>query len=263
MNEQAGDDSAPHIRISSTDEIAKALDRAGLRRGRMVVVIVGGAGRMAEKDFEAAAEVLRKEVMPIVELRNAVVIDGGTDSGVMRSIGQARAQLGGRFPLVGVAAEGTVVGPDGESASPDAAGLEPNHTLFLIVPGSHWGDEVTVDRGRRHCSCGRPDFGHPVGQRRPRRLHRRCEKPRQRSAGRGARRKRSYRRRHRPSTGWARRRSPRRRHRGVATDESCRHRGTRCGSRSDRDGPGRWLARISHQRFGATHLIGRHAGDVR
>jgi hypothetical protein len=142
MNEQAGGDSAPHIRISSTDEIAKALDRAGLRRGRMVVVVVGGAGRMAENDFDAAAEVLRKEVMPIVELRDAVVIDGGTDSGVMRSIGQARAQLGGRFPLVGVAAEGTVVGPDGESASPDAAGLEPNHTLFLIVPGSRWGDEA-------------------------------------------------------------------------------------------------------------------------
>jgi SLOG in TRPM, prokaryote len=133
MNEQAGGDSAPHIRISSTDEIAKALDRAGLRRGRMVVVVVGGAGRMAENDFDAAAEVLRKEVLPIVELRDAVVIDGGTDS---------RAQSGGRFPLVGVAAEGTVVGPDGESASPDAAGLEPNHTLFLIVPGSRWGDEA-------------------------------------------------------------------------------------------------------------------------
>jgi len=142
MNEQAGGDAAPHIRISSTDEIATALDRAGLRRGRTVVVVVGGAGRMAEKDFDAAAEVLRKEVMPIVERRDAVVIDGGTDSGVMRSIGRARAQLGGRFPLVGVAAEGTVVGPDGESASPDAAGLEPNHTLFLIVPGSQWGDEA-------------------------------------------------------------------------------------------------------------------------
>ena len=59
MNEQAGGDSAPHIRISSTDEIATALDRAGLRRGRMVVVVVGGAGawpRRTSRRGRGAAE---------------------------------------------------------------------------------------------------------------------------------------------------------------------------------------------------------------
>jgi hypothetical protein len=142
MNELAGNAAAPHIRIVGTDEIPAALDRAGLRRGRVVVVLVGGAAGMGERDLEAVAEVLDNEVVPLVERRDAVVIDGGTDSGVMRLIGRARSASGGRFPLVGVAAEGTVVLPGAGTASPDAAELEPNHTLFLIVPGTQWGDEA-------------------------------------------------------------------------------------------------------------------------
>jgi hypothetical protein len=142
MNELAGDTPARHMRIAGTDEISTALDSGGLRRGRVVVVLVGGAGGMDEKDLETVGEMLRKEVVPIVERRDAVVIDGGTDSGVMRSIGRARSESGARFPLVGVAAEGTVVFPGATTASQDAVELEPNHTLFLIVPGTEWGDEA-------------------------------------------------------------------------------------------------------------------------
>jgi len=141
MNNQAGDIQASHIRITSTDEIAAALDSAGLRLDR-AVVLVGGAGTMGEKEFETVAQVLRDEVVPVAERRGAVVIDGGTDSGVMQLIGRARSTLGGRFPLIGVAAEGTVLVPGAGTPSPDAVKLEPNHRLFLLVPGTQWGDEA-------------------------------------------------------------------------------------------------------------------------
>jgi hypothetical protein len=88
------------------------------------------------------ARVLRDEVVPVAERRDAVVIDGGTDSGVMQLIGRTRSALGGRFPLIGVAAEGTVLVPGAGTPSPDAVRLEPNHTLFLLVPGTQWGDEA-------------------------------------------------------------------------------------------------------------------------
>jgi hypothetical protein len=142
MNDQAGDIQAPLIRISSTDEIAAALDSAGLPRDRAVIVLVGGAGTMGEKEFETVAQVLRDEVVPVAERRDAVVIDGGTDSGVMQLIGRARSTLGGRFPLIGVAAESTVLVPGAGTPSPDAVRLEPNHTLFLLTPGTQWGDEA-------------------------------------------------------------------------------------------------------------------------
>jgi hypothetical protein len=141
LNDQAGHLQAPLLRIVDTDEIAAALDSAGLRPDRAVIVLVGGAGGMGGKDFETVARVLRDEVVPVAERRNAVVIDGGTDSGVMQLIGRARSALGGRFPLIGVAAEGTVLVPGAGTPSPDAVELEPNHTLFLLVPGMQWGDE--------------------------------------------------------------------------------------------------------------------------
>ena len=159
MNDQAGDIQAPRIRIAGTDEIAAALDSAGLRPDRAVIVLVGGAGTMGEKEIETVAQVLRDEVVPLVERRDAVVIDGGTDSGVMQMIGRARSASAGRFPLVGVAAEGTVLVPGVGTPSPDAVGLEPNHTLFLLVPGTQWGDEAPwmmdiagVVAGRRRSS---------------------------------------------------------------------------------------------------------------
>lgn len=142
MNDHSGDIQTSRIRIASTDEIAAALDSAGLRLDRAVIVLVGGAGIMGEKEFETVAQVLRDEVVPVAERRDAVVIDGGTDSGVMQLIGRARSALGGRFPLIGVAAEGTVLVPGAGTPSPDAVRLEPNHTLFLLVPGTQWGDEA-------------------------------------------------------------------------------------------------------------------------
>ena len=71
MNDQAGNIQASLIRIASTDEIAAALDSAGLRLDRAVIVLVGGAGAMGEKEFETVAQVLRDEVMPVAERRDA------------------------------------------------------------------------------------------------------------------------------------------------------------------------------------------------
>jgi SLOG in TRPM, prokaryote len=133
---------APQVRVGHVAQLPDALRGAGLDGDRVVVALVGGAGGMGEQDLRAVADVLLHGVVPVVARRDAVVVDGGTDSGVMRLIGRARAAAGARFPLVGVAAEGTVVLPGGTAPMPDAAPLEPNHTLFVLVPGGEWGDEA-------------------------------------------------------------------------------------------------------------------------
>ncbi len=142
MSEQAGDIHAPRIRVAGTGDIAAALDSAGLRRNRAVIVLVGGAGGLSAKDLDIVAAVLRDEVVPMADRLGAAVVDGGTDAGVMRLVGRARTASGGRFPLIGVAAEGTVVDRESGASSSDAVELEPNHTLFLLVPGEQWGDEA-------------------------------------------------------------------------------------------------------------------------
>jgi hypothetical protein len=143
MSEQTDSARAPLIMVDRVEELPAALERAGLAPERTVVVLVGGAGGMGEQDLHSVGDILRDTVVPVVERHAAVVIDGGTDSGVMRLIGRARSAAGARFPLVGVAAVGTVVIPGGSGpTSSDAAPLEPHHTLFVLVPGREWGDET-------------------------------------------------------------------------------------------------------------------------
>lgn len=104
---------------------------AGLPAGRPVLVLVGGAAGMADAHFDLVAGVLA-DLVPVLDGFGAVVVDGGTDAGVMRAMGSARAAAGGDFRLVGVAAEGAL------GKTP----LEPHHTDVVLVPGDRWGDEV-------------------------------------------------------------------------------------------------------------------------
>src|SRR5262249_51734979 len=59
---------------------------------------------------------------------------------VMRLAGQVREAIAARFPLVGVAAQGTIALP-GMQPGPRSAQLESRHTHVIIVPGDRWGDE--------------------------------------------------------------------------------------------------------------------------
>ena len=72
----------------------------------------------------------------------AAAIDGGTCSGVMRLLGEARSSARSDFPLIGVAAAGTVTLPGGQPPRDDAAPLDPDHTHFVLVPGDEWGAEA-------------------------------------------------------------------------------------------------------------------------
>jgi hypothetical protein len=120
------------VRVDVISNLPAALDALGVGRGRPVLVLVGGAGGMSREDLSRTAEVLSQQVVPVLARLGAAVVDGGTDSGVMRAIGQARSAAGADFPLIGVAAEGTVSG---------AEEIEPGHSHVILVPGNSWGDE--------------------------------------------------------------------------------------------------------------------------
>jgi hypothetical protein len=142
VNDHVGEIRAPHVRVAGTDDIVRAIEGAGVGRDRAVIVLVGGADGIDGEDLEPVRQVLRNAIVPIAERLGAAVVDGGTDSGVMRLMGRARSASGCRFPLVGVAAEGTVVVPGNGLPPSNAVELEPNHTLSLLVPGTRWGDEA-------------------------------------------------------------------------------------------------------------------------
>jgi SLOG in TRPM, prokaryote len=123
------------------DDLRSALSAAGILLDRPVLVCVGGAGGMTPDVETEVADLLRRHLVPALDEWGVVVVDGGTDSGLMRSLGLARAEAGAAFQLVGVAAQGTVVRAGDVSGAPHVAELEPHHTHAVLVPGDSWGDE--------------------------------------------------------------------------------------------------------------------------
>ncbi|WP_414568157.1 hypothetical protein [Nostoc sp. CCY 9925] len=128
------------IRVNQQAELPNTLKQIGLSDSRPVLVVVGGASNISEADFLRIQRLFVEILAPIAQTLGAYVVDGGTDAGVMRLMGVARTQIGAKFALVGVAPEGKVALPN-ELKVADLTPLEPNHTHFLLVPGSNWGDE--------------------------------------------------------------------------------------------------------------------------
>ena len=128
------------VRVARSADLRHALASIGLDAARPTIVVVGGASALTDHDLDRLRPLFVEALAPVAEKVGAYVVDGGTDSGVMRLMGTARAEVGATFPLIGVIAEKTVVLPGVESNA-GAASLEPNHSHFVIVPGSRWGDE--------------------------------------------------------------------------------------------------------------------------
>lgn len=122
----------PVVRPDTRDELPEAWRLLGFTREQPVLVILGGAGGMSNDDITKVHLFFEKYLVPFVQRRKAVVVEGGTDSGVMAAIGQARKSARADFPLIGIVAR------DIEAIE---TMLEPNHTHFIFCPGKNWGDE--------------------------------------------------------------------------------------------------------------------------
>ena len=130
------------IPVENRVDLPQALLTNGITSDRPVLVCIGGASGMSEEHVAALNAAFRDLVAPALDRWSAAVVDGGTDAGVMRMVGRARTEAGSTFPLIGVAAVGTVELPDTPRRRDDAAPLEPNHTAVVLVPGDSWGDET-------------------------------------------------------------------------------------------------------------------------
>jgi SLOG in TRPM, prokaryote len=147
----------PFARVAEPADLSPTLKALGLAVHRPVLVLVGGAGGMMPDHLAGMAEAM-KPLVPALDRWGAAMVDGGTDSGVMQVMGHARDSAGASFPLVGVAAEGTVIVP-GRLPAPDAAALEPHHTQVILVPGDAWGDESPwLSRVATAIAGGRPSL---------------------------------------------------------------------------------------------------------
>ncbi|UKO99266.1 hypothetical protein [Nostoc sp. UHCC 0870] len=132
---------ASAVHVQQLTELPQAIKEMGLQIARPTLVIVGGASKMRESDFLQIQRLFIEVLAPVAENLGAYVVDGGTDAGVMRLMGEARTQIGAKFALIGVAPVSKVALPNSLEPPADSTPLEPNHSHFFLVPGSNWGDE--------------------------------------------------------------------------------------------------------------------------
>ena len=131
---------AQAVKLDQFQELDSAIRQLGIEYPKPTLVLIGGAAGLTGENL--IRPFFSDVVVPVMTEVGGILIDGGTDSGIMKLIGQAYLEQGATFPLIGVSASGTIVLPNQASPDPEKASLEPNHTHFMLVPGVNWGDEA-------------------------------------------------------------------------------------------------------------------------
>jgi hypothetical protein len=122
--------------------ILEALDFA---QPHALIMVFGGAKGLDDSRKARVAELFNHAIAPAAAELGALIIDGGTQSGVMAMMGEAVARDGRRSHLLGIAPKGKITDPEiaGATAVADGAPLEANHSHFVLVESNEWGGETT------------------------------------------------------------------------------------------------------------------------
>ena len=124
----------PAANIKESKEIPEALTQLNIPHPKSVIVLVGGAGGIGWLDKFPMRKAI-KIIAKLAEETQSVVVDGGTQAGIMTEIGRQRKQNKFSFPLIGVVFDSLLMKKEPQSI------LDPNHTHFFLIPGDDWGDE--------------------------------------------------------------------------------------------------------------------------
>ena len=122
------------VNITEVKQIQGALIDLQIPHPKSVIVLVGGASGIGWLDQFPMRKAIRV-IARLAEETGSIVVDGGTQAGIMKEIGKQRKQSKFSFPLIGVVFDSLLMQEKAESI------LDANHTHFFFVPGEDWGDE--------------------------------------------------------------------------------------------------------------------------
>lgn len=120
----------------------EVLGALGLSVGFPVVLLIGGADSLGPGLARRIGQLLEGAMAEAAGSADAMVVDGGTQSGVMALMGRAASLQGQGRRLIGVSPAGRVSYPDGPQVEGEAAPLDPNHGHFVLAPSDDWGGET-------------------------------------------------------------------------------------------------------------------------
>jgi TRPM family ion channel/conflict system pore-forming effector with SLATT domain/uncharacterized protein DUF4231 len=127
---------------SKAEEIVTAL---GVEKAyKAVILVLGSAADLDQKLIPRLTQLFGRGIARAAAETKSVVLDGGTQAGVMALIGEGVAGRGYSTTLIGVAPASKVSYPGGPEPGDGRVPLEPNHTHFVLVEGNDWGSETAT-----------------------------------------------------------------------------------------------------------------------
>ncbi len=144
---------APGIIVPMKSDPDLLKEALGFKEPRPAIFISGGASGMSERDVQMTKQIVANGIVRFAQEHQMVVIDGGTESGVMKMMGDARREKGYTFPLIGIAPMGKVDYPGHHNPNKEAS-LENGHSHFVLVDGKEWGDESATIVNLTHAISG-------------------------------------------------------------------------------------------------------------
>ncbi len=129
------------IQVPPNGSPYQALAALRLPPYRGVIVLHGGAGGMDEVVVETVRHFLIQGLASFAQQHPLLIFDGGTASGAMAAMGEARRAVNGTYPLVGVSPTGTISYPGGPAPDDNHYPLDSGHSHFILVEGRDFGIE--------------------------------------------------------------------------------------------------------------------------
>ncbi|GAB4526823.1 MAG: hypothetical protein OHK0046_43960 [Anaerolineae bacterium] len=127
------------VRVRHDHDVALALRALGLSELYPTIFLSGGASNMSDND-RRLVEIMVATIAEFAEQQEAIIVDGGTEAGIMNMIGEVRQERRYRFPLLGISPLGKISFPGYHNKMSDAT-LEDSHSHFILVDGDEWGME--------------------------------------------------------------------------------------------------------------------------
>jgi hypothetical protein len=122
-------------------EILKTLD---IPAPKALIQLFGGAAGLDTALVPGELQGFSRKIVRVATEVGALILDGGTQAGVMAIMGEVTAEMGHKSPLLGVAPAGRVIypGSPGPRTLRNRVPLDPNHAYFVLVESREWGGET-------------------------------------------------------------------------------------------------------------------------
>lgn len=132
---------ATAVRVGAHESPARVLTALGLPPYDGIIVVHGGAANMEIELIDPVRAFLVAGLAPFAQARRILVVDGGTQIGVPRVMGEAREHIRGTYPLLGVVPHRCVTYPGGPALDGERIPLNRSHSHFIFVEGDEFGVE--------------------------------------------------------------------------------------------------------------------------